>query len=120
MTALRKAFLIATCFVMPAYASACASSSTNAASAKQEPATVLVDNQALLDMTIYVVRGSQRLRLGTATGLSKTRMTIPASLVFGATSLRFQADPIGGTRAPVSEEITIRAGEEIGLMIPPG
>jgi len=115
MTALKKAFLVAACFLVPG----CASSSTNAAGAKQEPTTVLVDNQGLLDMNIYVLRGAQRLRLGTATGLSKTRLTIPATLVFGATSLRFQADPIGGTRAPVSEEITIREGEQIGLMIPP-
>jgi hypothetical protein len=51
--------------------------------------------------------------------LSKTRMTVPASITNGVTSLRFIADPIGGTRNSVSEEITISEGEEIGLRIPP-
>jgi hypothetical protein len=117
MTAVKRSLLIAFCAFVPA---ACASSGTNAASTKSEPTTVVVDNQALLDMTIYVLRGAQRQRLGIATGLSKTKLTIPSGIVFGATSLRFIADPIGGNRAPVSEEITVTEGEEIGLRIPPG
>jgi hypothetical protein len=102
-------------------AGACASSGSNAAAEerRQETATVVVDNRALLDMTIYALRGAQRVRLGTAAGLSKTKLNIPASLVYGATSLRFIADPIGGNRSPVSEEIAIQAGDEIGLTIPP-
>jgi hypothetical protein len=78
-----------------------------------------VQNQAFLDMTIYVYRGPQRLRLGTANGNSTSRFTIPASLIFGATPLRFQADPIGSNRASISEEITVSPGDEVTLMIPP-
>jgi hypothetical protein len=78
-----------------------------------------VENQAFLDMTIYVYRSSQRIRLGTATGNSVTRLTIPANLIFGATPLRFQADPIGGSRAPISSEITVAPGDEVVLTIPP-
>jgi hypothetical protein len=100
--------------------SACASSGSNAAATnRDEPATIVVDNRALLDMTIYALRGSQRVRLGIANGLNKTRLTIPASLIVGATSLRFLADPIGSNRMPVSEEINVVAGDEIGLTIPP-
>jgi hypothetical protein len=98
---------------------ACASSGTNAAAATEEPTTVVVDNQALMDMTIYVYRGSQRLRLGLATGVSKTRFTIPRGIVQGITTLRFQADPIGSSRAPISEQITVNEGDEVGLRIPP-
>lgn len=115
MKALGMALLAAACLIMPG----CASSGTNAAAADRQPSVVVVDNQGLLDMTIYVLRGAQRVRLGTATGLSKTRMTIPASITNGVTSLRFIADPIGGSRNSVSEEITIAEGEEIGLRIPP-
>jgi hypothetical protein len=78
-----------------------------------------VENQAFLDMTIYVVRSSQRIRLGQATGNSVSHFTIPANLIFGSTPLRFQADPIGGSRAPVSEEISVSAGDEVVLLIPP-
>lgn len=98
---------------------ACASSRTARPALEREPTTVVVDNQALADMTIYVLRGSQRVRLGLANGLSRTRFTIPRGIVFGSTSLRFLADPVGSRAAPVSEEITLNEGEEVELRIPP-
>ncbi len=82
--------------------------------------TVEVDNQSLSDMTIYVLRGSQRVRIGIASGLRKTALTIPQGIVFGATSLSFLADPIGGTATPVSQEITVSEGDTVILRIPPG
>jgi hypothetical protein len=113
MKAFRKALFLAACLIVPA----CASTGANAG--REEPATVVVDNRALLDHTIYVLRGSQRIRLGVATGLQKTRLTIPTGIVLGATTLRFMADPIGSSRNPISEEINITPGDEIGLTIPP-
>src|SRR4051812_9665168 len=57
------------------------------------PPTILrVENQAFLDMNIYLVQSSQRIRLGTATGNTTTKFTIPKGLIFGATSLAFYAD----------------------------
>jgi len=70
-------------------------------------------------VTIYLVRGSQRMRLGTAGGLKQTTLTIPATVVFGSTPLRFLADPIGAGRGPASDEITVRAGDQVSLIIPP-
>jgi len=88
--------------------------------ASDQPQTTLrVENQGFLDMTIYLLVGSQRVRLGIATGNSTTVMRIPSQYVFGATSLRFLADPIGGNRTPVSESITVSPGDEVGLIIPP-
>jgi hypothetical protein len=83
------------------------------------PTRLRVENQAFLDMTIYVYRNSQRIRLGTATGNSVTRMTIPSNLIFGATPLRFQADPIGSNRSSITQEITVAPGDEVTLTIPP-
>jgi hypothetical protein len=83
------------------------------------PTRLRVENQAFLDMTIYVFRSSQRIRLGVASGNSTTRLTIPRNLVFGATPLRFQADPIGASRTPISQEITVSPGDEVTLTIPP-
>jgi hypothetical protein len=80
---------------------------------------VKVQNQAFLDMTIYVYRSSQRVRLGVANGNSTSRFVIPANLIFGSTPLRFQADPIGRNRQPVSQEITVSPGDEVVLTIPP-
>lgn len=88
--------------------------------AEPVPPTMLrVENQAFLDMTIYVYRSSQRIRLGQANGNSTTRFTIPSYLIFGSTPLRFQADPIGASRASISEEITVSPGDEVMLTIPP-
>ena len=84
------------------------------------PTILEVDNRGFVDMTVYALRDSERIRLGTATGNQKTTISIPAYLLNGmAATLRFIADPIGGTRASVSEEITVVPGDTVGLMIPP-
>ena len=80
---------------------------------------IQVDNQGFSDMTVYAARSSQRVRLGTATGNSKTNFDIPQALMSGLTPLRFVADPIGGRRASVSEEITVAPGDTVVLTIPP-
>lgn len=83
-------------------------------------ATLVVDNRGFTDMTIYVLRGgTQRIRIGLAIGSSTQRFTIPADIVAGSTTLRFIADPIGGRRSPVSDEIAVRAGDTVTLTIPP-
>jgi hypothetical protein len=103
-----------------ALVSACSmNNDPNEAAEPVPPTRLRVENQAFLDMTIYVYRSSQRVRLGTATGNSVTRLTIPGNLIFGATPLRFQADPIGASRAPISQEITVSPGDEVVLTIPP-
>ena len=81
---------------------------------------VVVDNQAFPDMDIFVLEGGRRVRLGMAGGNSKTTFTIPKYLVRSLTSIRFYADPIGGNRTPVTEEIQVSPGDEVVLRIPPG
>jgi hypothetical protein len=88
-------------------------------SSPNEPTIVQVDNQGFLDMTVYAVRSVERVRLGTATGNSKTNLRVPPGMVNGLTPLRFIADPIGGNRASVSEEITVAPGDTVVLTIPP-
>jgi len=84
-----------------------------------EPTTLQVDNQGFLDMAVYAVRSVERVRLGTATGNGKTNLRIPSALVNGLTPMRFIADPIGSTRASISEEITVAPGDTVVLTIPP-
>lgn len=81
---------------------------------------VRVENQGFADMTVYVVVGGQRVRLGLATGSSTSRFTIPAYLIGnGIQQLRFIADPVGSNRLPVSDEISVQPGDEVVLTIPP-
>jgi hypothetical protein len=87
----------------------------------QATTTLLVENRAFLDVNVYVVRsGGQRIRLGTVTGNSTGRLRIPSDVVGGIGALRFIADPVGANRSPVSEEISVRAGDEVRMIIPPG
>ena len=87
---------------------------------QNQPTVVEVDNQGFQDMDVYAVRSGQRVRLGLATGTSKTKLTIPQTMVSGMTPLRFVADPIGGRRASVSQEITVAPGDTVVMTIPPG
>ena len=97
---------------------ACASKqSSTTTSTAQEQTTLVVKNDSYLDHNIFLLQGSQRIRIGTARGLSSTCFTIPPQYVFGVTSLQFLADPIGGTVTPVSERINVAPGDEVQLQI---
>ena len=107
--------------ILIASAAACSTFSRGSSAPDQnQPTVVEVDNQGFQDMDVYAVRSGQRWRLGLATGASKTKLTIPRTLLSGLTPLRFIADPIGGKRASVSQEITVGPGDTVVMTIPPG
>jgi len=111
----RRFFLSA----MLGLAVAACSSKSKSAPIPQPRTTVRVENQGFADMTIYAIRSGQRVRLGQASGNTTTTFTIPANLIFGATPLRFLADPIGGRGTPISDEITVQPGDQVHLVLPP-
>ncbi len=86
---------------------------------RNQATAVQVDNQGFLDMTVYAARSAQRLRLGLAPGHTMTVLSVPPGIVGGLTPLRFIADPIGGSRPSVSEEITVAPGDTVVMTIPP-
>jgi hypothetical protein len=101
-------------------ATGCKSSGTTADTGQRAEAFVRVENRSLLDMTIYVIRSSsERRRLGFVNALTTQTLRIPSVLVEAAGVLRFQADPIGGSRTPVSQEIMVSDGDVVTLIIPP-
>ncbi len=84
------------------------------------PTRIRVQNQRFLDVNIFVVRGGQRMRLGTVSGNTTQVLRIPAYVMNGSLgTLRFIADPIGARSAPVSEEILVSPGDEVVMLIPP-
>jgi hypothetical protein len=99
---------------------ACSTRRSNRPPTATPPTYVLITNQSWLDMNMYVLRSSQRIRLGTVGANQTQRFTLPAHLVFGATPLRFMADPIGSSRTAQSFEIVVSPGDEVTLTIPPG
>jgi hypothetical protein len=101
-------------------AAACNTFMHGSGTADQNQQTYLqVDNQGFQDMDVFAARFGQRARLGLATALHKTNFTIPSALISGLTPLRFVADPIGGSRPSVSQEITVAPGDTVVMTIPP-
>jgi len=80
---------------------------------------VTVENQNFLDMNVFLVRGGQRLRLGTVPGLSSRILMVRPELIGYGTEVQFEIHPIGGRGNPLSETISVRPGDVIHLTIPP-
>jgi hypothetical protein len=104
---------------MLAILAACAGRSPDTDTEPAGPAMVQVQNQGFTDMVIYAISSGQRVRLGLATGNSTKTFTVPRYLTGGAGPIRFLADPIGGNRTPVSEEMSVHPGDLVTLTIPP-
>lgn len=81
--------------------------------------TLRVENQAFLDMNVYVVRSGQRVRLGTVSGNSTRVFTLSQALVGLGGELQFLADPVGSPRIALSESIVVTPGDTVTLVIPP-
>ena len=84
-----------------------------------EPTYVEVDNRGYADMDIFVVDVGRKVRIGFAPGNHKSKMQIPPGIVGPGRSLSFLADPVGGSRQAVSQDLYIRRGEIVTLTISP-
>lgn len=101
-----------------------AASCSRGARPESEPApraetAVKVENQNYLDMAVFVVRGGQRLRLGTVTGLSTQIFMLRPEMIGPSSEVQFEIDPIGGRASPRTETIVVHPGDVIELTIPP-
>lgn len=111
-----RLILVATALLL----GACSSSRpARPAAGTEEVTTLRVDNQSFVDMTVYVLNGGQRVRLGLAVGKTMSAFTIPARIVGTGRELSFLADPIGSDRTGTSNQLYVRAGQRVTLMIPP-
>lgn len=114
----RNRFVFLPLLALAVTLSGCASLRSGTASTA--PTTTLhVENQGFLDMTVYVMRSAERVRLGLAPGGVTTSFVIPPDLPSLGQPLRFVADPVGSARASVSDEITVQAGDQVTMVIPP-
>lgn len=86
----------------------------------QAESRVRVENQAFLDMNVYIISSTGgRQRLGTVTGNTTQEFAIPAYIIGPANSVRFLCEPIGSNRAPISNSLSVQPGETVTLTIPP-
>ena len=81
-------------------------------------AQITVQNDNVLDMTIYALRGTERIRLGMITSGNRKVFTLKDHVVVNAPVIRFVADPIGSARSIVIDELPVFPGNEIVLWVP--
>jgi hypothetical protein len=106
-------------------AAACAASNTSSEAAGPAPAggadsarastsiPVVIDNQNISDMNIYLAKGGSRVLLGSAGGLSKTTLTIPGSLTPADSRVKLLADPVGGSASIPTPSLIVPPGQRL-------
>lgn len=82
-------------------------------------ASVTVENQAWLDMNVYVLYGGTRVRLGQVSATSTRTFTLSSSVVGLGRELRFMADPVGSNQQAESFSMFVRPNDQVRLTIPP-
>ena len=81
----------------------------------REPDTIVVrvTNNNALDVTVYAVNQSMRVRLGTVTTASTAHFALALHAVSPTGDLQLLADPIGSRRTVTSETIHVFAGQVV-------
>lgn len=77
-----------------------------------------VRNDAFNDAVVYVIHGGMPIRLGTAGGVSTSKLTIPDHMIFGGTPLKFSLRSIGGRGRGITESIVVYRGDVVMMTIP--
>ena len=84
-----------------------------------EPGVSLtVTNNNWLDVNVYAIRGSTRVRIGHVTGNGIAQLRIPRHLVV-AGQVRLMADPIGSNDRYISEPISLDPDQRLQLNVAP-
>lgn len=109
--------ILAIIFVVLLLLGSCTSASRKTKGYNTVETKVRVENRNVTRMTIYVLKRSERIMLGSVPGLETMVFAIPDDLVTGLTSLRLLADPVGSSRSPISEEFDITPGDMIEMVI---
>jgi hypothetical protein len=74
---------------------------------------VEIDNQNFSDMNVYLMDEGTRVLLGSAAGLSKTTLLIPAGATGGSWQVRLLADPIGGSTPIRTPSLLVAPGQSV-------
>ena len=75
--------------------------------------TIRVSNNNSLDINVYAVNQSMRIRLGTVTTASTQRFEVSLHQISPTGELQLLADPIGSRRTMRSEAIHVSAGQVV-------
>jgi len=86
--------------------------------APSEKSTVLVRNDYMGEMDVYVVLGATRTRLGSVPTSGTANFRIPDALL-QRTEIQFQVDPVGPAPPFTYQPFQLRAGNDVELAVAP-
>ena len=86
--------------------------------APSEKSTVLVRNDYLGEMDVYVVLGATRTRLGSVPTSATANFRIP-NVLLQRTEIQFQVDPVGPVPPFTYQPIQLRPGNDVELAVAP-
>ncbi len=104
-------------FVILLFLGACTSTSRKPSEQPSGKTKVSVENRNAIPMTIYVLKRSQRIRIGRVAAHETAVFPIPDDIVGNTAFVRLIADPVGSNRSPISEEFTVSPGDVIEMVI---
>lgn len=87
--------------------------STPAGSARIEPSSLIIRNNHWSDVTIWVMTGGQRNRLGTVTAARSARFTFPRYTLNYSGEVRLIANALADARPLVTETIVLQPGSVV-------
>lgn len=82
-------------------------------------ALVTVENRHVLDMRVYLIRGSTPIPLGSVSTLERRTFVVPSSLLGHSGTLRLMADPLGSTATFTSDWIPAAPGDWVEWKLEP-
>ncbi|HEX7119478.1 MAG TPA: hypothetical protein VF212_11860 [Longimicrobiales bacterium] len=76
-----------------------------------------IRNNNWSDVTVYLVNGGTRTRLGMVTSMDEALFRVPGGLVSTTANVRLLLDPIGSSRGFVTEPILVQPGQTVEMNV---
>jgi hypothetical protein len=102
------------------FAGACGTADTGPRSAPvpvTDQTVVRVTNNNWSDVRVYLVYGTQRIRLGTVTSMQAAVLRVPQTYTSTSRSVRLLIDPIAQRETYLSEPITLGPGQHVDFRV---
>jgi len=94
-----------------------AAEQTRSGHAVRSGTILTVQNDNWSDVTIYLMRGSARTRIGSVTAMRRAEFKLPAAYVVGASDVTLQAAPVGSNESYISPPILVFPGAHLALRV---
>ena len=80
-------------------------------------ATLHVENYNWMDVVVYAVQGTSRIRLGQVTSMGSANFRIPERFLAASENVRLMVDPIGSTEGYMTDGIVVRDGQRVSFSV---